>query len=710
MQLDDDKIDQFLTMRRQQFIVPVYQRNYSWEEKQCEKLFQDLFEVVKSEQDHFIGTIFLRDENHKSIVIDGQQRITSIFLLLKALYDHTTDKNIKEDIEDYLYSDKRERTVRLQLNKKDNDNFRLIIETTDHKLLTHTINTLSEETKQSHIIINYLYFCHYIENYLDEEYEINQLLSCLEKVSIGILRLDDEDPQEIYESLNSTGLALTAVDQLRNYLLMSIPYDKQIEYYNKYWFATEEYVGTANMEQFFIDFLVCKRRTVGIISITGKRSSLSSANLYSQFKLYYQSMPGNNSIEKIENLLADIRLYASIYKDFCFPSGFTYNCNDHSSLQQRLYPILSIGKSKAQGVRSLLLYIRNLVLEKLISEDTFDRVINVIESFVFRSILCSYTKEKRDKVGLNLQFAGNIILKLSKITDYSCFINYFITAITAGMNTFSFPSDEEIEFSLLHSESYKDKHRNQVTKYVLYRLELASPYSKGITAYNEKTLQIEHVLPQTLDNEWKEKLPYSTKNNHDKLCSLLGNLALTNNNPKLSNDYFTVKKQTYAHEAFYNTQQLSQYDQWTETEIIQRTQQMSATICQIWKVPTASITSFNDTFTIDTDTSFVNKKSPEFFMFKNSIYPVRTWKQMLIILFEALYKENPDIINQFAAINPKLFHTKAETKNYYALGNTSFFTSGKSAEDTLKVIQKLLSFYDDEAGTDYCTTTKFTLK
>lgn len=706
MQLYTDNIERFLTMKWQQFIVPVYQRNYSWEEKQCEKLFQDLFEVVKSEQDHFLGTIFLRDEYHKFIVIDGQQRITSIFLLLKALYDHTTDKNIKKSIDDYFYSDQEKRTVRLQLNKKDNENFCSIIKTTDHELLTRQIDALSEEEKQSHIIINYLYFCHYIENYLDEEYEINQLLSCLAKVSIGILRLDDEDPQEIYESLNSTGLALTAVDQLRNYLLMSIPYDKQIEYYNKYWFATEDYVGTANMEQFFIDFLVYKRRTVGIISITGKRSSLSSANLYSQFKLYYQSMPGNNSIEKIENLLDDIRHCAFLYKDFCFPSGFTYNCNDHSSLQQRLYPILSIGKSKAQGVRSLLLYIRNLVLEKLISEDTFDHVINIIESFVFRSILCSYTKEKRAKVGLNLQFAGNIILKLSEITDYSCFINYFITAITAGMNTFSFPSDEEIKFSLLHSDSYV----NHATKYVLYRLELASPYSKGITAYNEKTLQIEHVLPQTLNNEWKEKLPYSTKNKHNELCSLLGNLALTNNNQKLSNDYFTVKKQTYAQETFYNTRQLAQYDQWTETEIIQRTQQMIATICQIWKVPTASITSFNDTFTIDTDTSFVNKKSPEFFMFKNSIYPVRTWKQMLIILFEALYNENPDIINQFAAINPKLFHTKAETKNYYAVGNTSFFTSEKSAEDTLKVIQKLLSFYDDEADTDYCKTTKFTLK
>lgn len=703
MQIESDTIDKFLTERKQQFIVPVYQRNYSWEKEQCEKLFQDLFEIVESEEEHFIGTFFVKDENHKSIVIDGQQRITSIFLLMKALYDHATNKDIKEDIEEYLYSNKHDQTLRLQLNKKDNYYFHLIIEMTDYEFLSHKIDTLSEEEKQSHIILNYQYFYQYIDNYMHKGYEISQLFSCFEKVSICVLRLGDENPQEIYESLNSTGLPLTTVDRLRNRFLMNIPYDKQIECYEKYWLKIEEYVGAANMESFFIDFLVCKRHSDYITLITGRGSHLGSSNLYSQFELYYQSVPGNNPIEKIENLLADLTHYAFIYKDFCFPADFTYNCNDYSSLQQRLYPLLVIGNKKANGVRSLLLYIRNLVLEDRINEDTFDHVINILESFVFRSLLCSYTSTK---YGLNRQFAGNIMLELSKKADYSRFIDSFIKKVTAGKNSYSFPTDEEIKFSLLHSDSYNHS-RSKTTKYVLYRLELASPYSKGITPYNEQTLQIEHVLPQKLDDEWKKKLPNSTKNNHDKYCNLLGNLVLTNNNQALSNNYFDTKKQTYAHETFYNTQQISQYTQWTEDEIIQRTNQLAEGICQIWKVPTSS----DDWLTInDALASDITGKKPKDLIFKNSKYQVKTWKDMSVNLFEFLYDENSNTINQFAAENPKLIHTTAGGTNDYPLGNTGFFTLGKSAPDTLRLIQRLLSFYDNKAGTDYESTMKFTIQ
>lgn len=110
------------------------------------------------------------------------------------------------------------------------------------------------------------------------------------------------------------------------------------------------------------------------------------------------------------------------------------------------------------------------------------------------------------------------------------------------------------------------------------------------------------------------------------------------------------------------------------------------------------------------DTSMITFISPKLLIFKDSNYSVKSWKQMLITVFEALYNENPDIINQFAAENSQLIHTETKAYNYYALGQTGFFISGKSAADTLKVIQKLLSFYDDEADTDYCTTTKFTLK
>lgn len=699
MQIESDTIDKFLTERKQQFIVPVYQRNYSWEKEQCEKLFQDLFEIVESEEEHFIGTFFVKDENHKSIVIDGQQRITSIFLLMKALYDHATNKDIKEDIEEYLYSDQREQTLRLQLNEKDNYYFHLLIETTDYEFLSHRIDTLSEEEKQSHIILNYYYFYQYIDNYMNKGYEISQLFSCFEKVSICVLRLGDENPQEIYESLNSTGLPLTTVDRLRNHCLMNIPYDKQIECYKKYWLKIEEYVGAANMEAFFIDFLVCKRRSDNITLITGRRSHLGSSNLYSQFELYYQSVPGNNPIEKIENLLADLTHYASIYKDFCFPADFTYNCNDYSSLRQRLYPLLVIGHKKARGVRSLLLYIRNLVLEDHINEDTFDHVINILESFVFRSLLCN-------KHGLGRESAGNIMLELSKKADYSRFLDSFIKKVTAGKNSFSFPTDEEIKFSLLHSDSY-NRSRFKITKYVLYRLELASRYSKGITPYNEKTLQIEHVLPQKLDDEWKKKLPDSTKNNHDQYCNLLGNLVLTNNNQALSNNYFDAKKQTYAHETFYNTQQISQYTQWTEDEIIQRTNQLAEGICQIWKVPTFS----DDWLTInDALASDMTGKKPKDLIFKNSKYQVKTWINMSVNLFEFLYDENSNIINQFAAANPRLIHTAGGTDDY-SLGNTGFFTlRRKSADETLRFIQRLLSFYDNKAGTDYESTTKLTIQ
>ena len=354
----NNTIEEFLGAPKTVFVVPVYQRNYDWKGDNCKQLFQDIINVVQSGREHFLGTIcFKVSSSHERSLIDGQQRLTSITLMLKAIFDFDTDEEIRAEINDqYLYNrgrgiDNDFLKYKLHLNKRDDAVYHALLDNEKAKIES----VLTPLQKKSHIYQNYTLFFDLVSEYVKKGGSVGDILEALRSLTIIELEIQQENPQEIFESLNSTGLDLTNVDLLRNYFLMQFGHNEQTELYDKYWSQIEDAIGVDRMEQFFVDFLVFRKRS-DAITINGRRNHINEKSLYIAFKDYYASLPYESLYEKTESCFSDLKACSEIYKKFVFSDDV--NIDKEDAMRKKLYFLLSINDSSK--ARSLLLYIFDL--------------------------------------------------------------------------------------------------------------------------------------------------------------------------------------------------------------------------------------------------------------------------------------------------------------------------------------------------------------
>ena len=256
MKADTVKFFEFLEQKKTIFNIPVYQRNYEWSKEQCAQLFNDVQNIIEDDfnRKHFLGTIVYVDErgpklSKNFIIIDGQQRITSFMLFLKAVADLSEDEELYNEIlDDYLLNPRSEENDKLKLKSVEKDRiiFRQVIENKPVSLI-------------SKIFENYQYFKECLEN---SPYEPKQFFDALSVIEIVYIELngndDSENPQIIFESINSTGLSLTASDLIRNFLLMGISYDLQSQLYKDYWMSIESRIPTSQISTFIRFYLTIK--------------------------------------------------------------------------------------------------------------------------------------------------------------------------------------------------------------------------------------------------------------------------------------------------------------------------------------------------------------------------------------------------------------------------------------------------------------------
>ena len=337
MQAHNNTIEEFLGAPKTVFVVPVYQRNYDWQNDNCKQLFNDIVGIVQSGREHFLGTIcFKVASSHERSIIDGQQRLTSITLMLKAIYDYDADQEIRDEIKDqYLYNkgrgiDSEFLKYKLHLNKRDDAVYHILLDTEAKKVN----EKLSSSQKNSRIYQNYLLFYDLISGYVEKGGAVGDILEALRSLTIIELEITQENPQEIFESLNSTGLDLTNVDLLRNYFLMQFGHDDQTRLYEDYWSQIEDAIGVDRMEQFFVDFLVFRKRS-DAITINGRRNHITEKSLYIAFKDYYASLNYETDYEKTFKCFEDLKNCAEIYKAFLFPDEI--NLDKESSMRRKLY-------------------------------------------------------------------------------------------------------------------------------------------------------------------------------------------------------------------------------------------------------------------------------------------------------------------------------------------------------------------------------------
>lgn len=541
---------------KKQFVVPIYQRTYTWKLKQCKQLLSDIIRVgaSSSEESHFIGSIvyFTPEVSTQTsvpelLVIDGQQRLTTVSLLLLALTEY-----MKEDeqgsIADETWEEIRE-TYLVNKHRKDISKYKLLLTKRDKATYKKILDgiELSEEVSKR-VIENYEYFKGQIhnENALDIYTGIKKLI-----IVDVVLERNKDNPQLIFESLNSTGIDLSQADLIRNFVLMGQALNEQNTLYEKLWYPMEQSFGEGlwAMASFIRDYLTMKTGNI-------PKQSL----VYETYKNYLKREYG---FKNIEQAVEDLFNYSKYYVRVAF------NREADPDLLSRFK---QINKQKIDTSYPLLLAIYDDYENKKISKEEFVKVLDLIISYVFRRVICGIPTNS-----LNKTFA-TFYKKIKEETYLES-----VKAALILMDSYRrFPTNEEFSKELMVKDVYKLRSRN----YLLESLE----NWKRKELVNAENYTIEHILPQNenLSEEWKSELGENWKQVQEKYLHTLGNLTLTAYNSELSDRPFSNKKVI---EGGFNTSPLFLNESvraeniWTEEAILNRASKLSERACRVWKMP-----------------------------------------------------------------------------------------------------------------------------
>lgn len=599
----------YLEGSNKNFIIPVYQRNYNWKKEQCKVLFDDLEDIIKSGfRTHFLGSVVsIYSIGKEYLVIDGQQRMTTMSLLLIAMCnvikDFSEEKNIittQEEIKDFLIN-KHSRDEEKKIKLKP------ILE--DRKAYYGLFEEDIQIDNNSNIGLNYSYFYNRI---LKDNVCVDDLFEAIQRLIIVDIELKngEDDPQLIFESLNSTGLDLSEADRVRNFVLMGKDSKTQEELYNKYWYKIEKNTDD-NVSSFIRDYLTIKERNIP-----------NKNKVYISFKNYVSE----NKID-IEELLKDLLIFSRYYREIsCFDTEDEYI----NELLKR------INKLEIYVSYPFLLELFDDYYNNLIGKEELCKCLELIECFILRRIVCNVPTNALNKIFMNL---GR---EVKKFKDYKA--NYYDIlkfVITNKKSSQRFPNDEEFSYSFINKDIYNTKSK----VYLFERLENFD--NKEIVdlenLINNGTLSIEHIMPQTLTPKWKECLGENYEEIHSKYLHTIGNLTLTGYNSKMSNKLFEEKRDMeygFKQSRLYLNKYLSEINTWNEDEIKNRGRILLDKALEIWKYPNSEYDPSQESeniFTLDDENvDFTGEKIISFNIFSQDC-KVNNWtefyEQILMILY-----------------------------------------------------------------------------
>ena len=602
------KLLEFIGNGKKTFNIPVYQRNYDWKEEQCQKLFEDIQNIVKSdyEIEHFLGTVvFVSSKSEMNfneyILIDGQQRITSIMLLLKVLHEKIANEDYKEEIwEEYLINKRvPEENLRIRLKPVESDGmpYKKLIEKND-------------VSSDGNLCKNYKLFEKLIE---ESNYSAEEIYKSLDKIELVYIQLEkgkkSENPQMIFESLNSTGLSLTQGDLIRNYLLMNHEYEKQKMLYKNFWLEIEKKITNEKISDFVRDYLTMKN---GIISNKDK--------VYDDFKKYIKQ---NDENMDEEGILEELKNYSEYYR------WFLKGNSPNDKINQKLEEFRYLRNTTVYPL--ILSTFEDTYSYKNITEEELLDVLGLLISYIFRRSVCGYTTNSLNKV-----FASIVILLKSKD---------IYKQIEKSLMSKSFPGDEEFRAEFIKCNFYKKG--TEFCKYTLRSLEIFE--NKEQT--DMENITIEHIMPQTLNSEWRIELGSKFEQIHSEYINTIGNLTLTGYNPELSNKNFELKKRYYEESNIKMSREIANYDKWKDVEIRDRAEQLFEKAKRIWKLPQGydnkniDNLEYGKNYLLGSNINITGKK-PSKLIISGKEYSIKSWKELIEKLCLELYELEPRILKE----------------------------------------------------------------
>lgn len=566
LQAGETTLNKLLNTSRQ-FIVPIFQRNYSWQKNQYEQLWFDILRAskFKEKQNHFIGSIVYIDMGtpagrpQQLLLIDGQQRLTTISILLCAIKDYVQKFNLETKLinlakikNQFLYNS----------DEIDEDKYKLLLNVQDKetyiKLIDNTIFTVNKPA--TNIIKCYEFFYERIEDFIKEYGQIDEIYAGIFKLSLVSISLDkdSDNPQMIFESMNSTGKDLSQTDLLRNYLLMDLTPEKQTRLYKTYWKSMEElfgediYKNDVNKFDYFIrDFLTLKSDTGYICKIN---------NVYENFKRYYL----DNNCEKFV-VLKDLFTYAKYYA--CI--DLLQEKDDELKLYWQEFK-----KLDSHVVYPFLLKLYDDYSRQILIKEDFKKILQVVISYLWRRAICEIPTNSLSKTFATLYQA----------VDKDDYVNSVIKAFVFKSSYKRFPSDYEVREKL----QTKDIYHFRLRKYLLEALE--NYYHKEPIDLNTANYTIEHIMPQNIEHNlsWQQMLGEDWQEVHSLYLHTLGNLTITGYNAEMSNKSFWEKvngESGFKHSHLKLNESIAQSDVWNKKAIQRRTNILTDIILKIWKYP-----------------------------------------------------------------------------------------------------------------------------
>ena len=659
MKTESHSINDVLAKNATSFFIPPFQRAYAWGRSEIERYFSDISRIIESELDatqhdkleHFFGTVVIKEEKagfaNKSVVVDGQQRLTTTLIFLIALRDSEADDNTKEFItQNYLtnnassFQDK----IKLKQVTKDWDSYRALV--------------IGESPKSGVIKNAYEQFTRLIneKKRLNSAVTFKHYLQAIQRVNVAVIFLDErpfkgEDPQIIFETLNSLGKPLTLSDLVRNFVLLNMESEKQSEVYEKTWHPKIEKVLNENTSKFFRDYLQYK-----ISSSLKVVSDNNTKELYKQFKEFVETQ-----FESHNDFINDITRFVNPYKWIISENvndTISSNTTNDKEIKELLRNIFHDIKAEAfkPFVLGLLEYHQYKINGISMSDDVLINSLSLIKIYLIR----------RRILGLTQGENKNIVTLSKKIEGIAKGNNSVLEMLTNLFYRLRLPNNDEVKNNLNAMNFYEGL--KQYSKFILGKIEEHN--TKVAVDFRNPKITIEHIMPQKLNDSWKNDLGDNFKEIHNKYLHNIGNLILTEFNSEIGNKPFGEKKKKLSTSSLNYRISITSKHIWNEKSIIEHQENMVDYFLETFPLPLEfkdnnnwnSQTVENTLFSpLDTDAGGIAEgNKPIELIINNDVIKVKTW-QDVFIRFLKYIKGSESYDFDFILDNQTLLFGRGET-------------------------------------------------
>ena len=687
MKANELPIINFLQAPNVQFVIPVYQRNYDWTNNECKELLNDIIAVETADRGtHFIGSIVFIHEGAYStsevkelVIIDGQQRLTTINILYVALYRFAKDNDMQQEA-DMLHN------MFLVNQYVQQESSKLKLKQTDTNSLAFKAIMNSTENE-------FGYYSNVIENFNFFKLAItkdsfNTILNGLKRLIFVEISLErgKDDPQRIFESLNSTGLDLSQSDLIRNYILMDLDPKNQHKVFEQIWNPIEENARDLTKQKSLVSSYIRDYLTLRNKKIPNKNK------VYIEFKKLYTIKD-----EAYHQELENIKSLSTHYKKFINPT----TVQEHNIRRELEY----ISRLEINVTFPFLLQVFEDAENGLITNDELLKVLKLIQTYTWRRFV----------IGLPTNALNKIFMTLYSEVDTEEYFDSIALALIKKRGSAKFPTNEDLKTALRDKDLYNIQSKNRN-----YMFELLENFNnREYVDTSNENITIEHIFPQNPNDDWnKDITPDDYFQFKEKYVNTIANLTLSGNNGALSNKSFQEKKsmnrqgaeQGYNYSRLWLNDYLKTIDNWNINSYNERFDLIYNRFLMIWEYPnvTIPVSDNSEAQNIFNAESPTHKKL-EYFIFENTKVDEEVISQMYVYVIQKLYEKNPQLLLEATNIfkitrNANDFRTPQELDNGYFiesnLDSNSKFSSLKKLLNLFELEDELVIKYGDKESKD----------